>query len=88
MTNRYNGRPPVKFPGLRRAREAAGRTLEDAANAAQISITTLSRVERGIVRADEEILESLRSYYKLTWEEIRIAYRETRRSAQRRRLQA
>lgn len=46
-------------PALRRERRAQGRTLKDVADAARVSITHLSEVERGRKEVSSEVLEAI-----------------------------
>jgi transcriptional regulator with XRE-family HTH domain len=45
--------------GLRRHRQAQGRTLREVAQAAGVSLTYLSEVERGLKEASSEVLEAV-----------------------------
>ena len=68
--------------GLRRRRQAQGRTLREVAEAAGVSLTYLSEVERGRKEASSEVLEAVCAALRLGLAELFFEVAETLAAAE------
>ena len=67
---------------LRRRRQAQGRTLREVAEAAGVSLTYLSEVERGRKEASSEVLEAVCAALHLSLAELFLEVAETLAAAE------
>ena len=67
---------------LRRRRQAQGRTLREVAEAAGVSLTYLSEVERGRKEASSEVLEAVCAALRFGLAELFFEVSETRAAAE------